>query len=114
MASYDVDSQYLRESDNLGLMAIRPFGLMLQPQKSGFVFVSESSFSTLEIDFLIVISLIYGTFFCCSNFSYWCQDSTIMCVGFVDCNKIEYILGAENDKKKIGDISCYYIRIDSL
>lgn len=63
MASYDVDSQYLRESDNLGLMAIRPFGLMLQPQKSGFVFVSESSFSTLEIDFLIVISLIYGTFF---------------------------------------------------
>ena len=34
MASYDVDSQYLRESDNLGLMAIRPFGLMLQPQKS--------------------------------------------------------------------------------
>ena len=78
-------------------------------------FVSESSFSTLEIDFLIVISLIYGTFFfVVAIFSSWCQDSTIMCVGFVDCNKIEYILGAENDKKKIGDISCYYIRIDSL
>lgn len=38
--------------------------------------------------------------FCCSNFSYWCQDSTIMCVGFVDCNKIEYILGAENEQEK--------------
>ena len=64
MASYDVDSQYLRESDNLGLMAIRPFGLMLQPQKSGFVFLCRNHPSVpLEIDFLIVISLIYGTFF---------------------------------------------------
>ena len=115
MASYDVDSQYLRESDNLGLMAIRPFGLMLQPQKSGFVFcvgiilqyirnrLSHSHFTNLWY-ILFVVAI----------FSYWCQDSTIMCVGFVDCNKIEYILGAENDKKKIGDISCYYIRIDSL
>lgn len=63
MASYDVDSQYLRESDNLGLMAIRPFGLMYSLKRVVSFFVSESSFSTLEIDFLIVISLIYGTFF---------------------------------------------------
>ena len=42
MASYDVDSQYLRESDNLGLMAIRPFGLMLQPQKEWFRFLCRN------------------------------------------------------------------------
>lgn len=39
MSLYDEDSQYLIPSWDLGFPMLRPFGLMLQPQKSGFVFV---------------------------------------------------------------------------
>ena len=39
MNTYDEDSQYLRPSEDLGFLMLRPFGLMLQPQKSAFVFV---------------------------------------------------------------------------
>ena len=37
--AYDENTQYLLPSDNIFSVAIRPLGLMLQPQKSGFVFV---------------------------------------------------------------------------
>lgn len=39
MSTYDEDSQYLRPSEDLGFLMLRPFGLMLQPQKSAFVYV---------------------------------------------------------------------------
>lgn len=39
MNTYDEDSQYLLPSEDLGFPMLRPFGLMLQPQKSAFVFV---------------------------------------------------------------------------
>lgn len=39
MNTYDEDSQYLRPSEDLGFLMLRPLGLMLQPQKSAFVFV---------------------------------------------------------------------------
>lgn len=38
IAGYDEDSQYRTASWDLGFPFIRPFGLMLQPQKSAFVF----------------------------------------------------------------------------
>ena len=39
MPELDADGGYLRENDNLISYGFRPFGLMLQPQKTGFVFV---------------------------------------------------------------------------
>lgn len=39
MNTYDEDSQYLLPSEDLGFPMLRPFGLMLQPQKSAFVYV---------------------------------------------------------------------------
>lgn len=39
MNTYDEDSQYLLPSGDLGFFMLRPFGIMLQPQKSAFVFV---------------------------------------------------------------------------
>lgn len=39
MSTYDEDSQYLLPSEDLGFPMLRPFGLMLQPQKSAFVYV---------------------------------------------------------------------------
>lgn len=39
MNTYDEDSQYLLPSKDLGFPVLRPFGLMLQPQKSAFVYV---------------------------------------------------------------------------
>lgn len=39
MSTYDENSQYLLPSEDLGFPMLRPFGLMLQPQKSAFVYV---------------------------------------------------------------------------
>lgn len=39
MNTYDEDSQYLLPSEDLGFPMLRPFGLMLKPQKSAFVYV---------------------------------------------------------------------------
>lgn len=39
MSTYDEDSQYLLPSEDLGFPMLRPFGLMLQPQKSAFIYV---------------------------------------------------------------------------
>lgn len=39
MNTYDEDSQYLLPSEDIGFPMLRPFGLMLQPQKSAFVYV---------------------------------------------------------------------------
>ena len=39
MSQYDEDSQYLTGSWDWGFPYIRPFGVLLQPQKSGFIYV---------------------------------------------------------------------------
>lgn len=61
MNTYDEDSQYLLPSEDLGFPMLRPFGLMLQPQKSAFVYVFGIVIKYL-LDKKIMNIRIFGTF----------------------------------------------------
>lgn len=103
MASYDVDSQYLRESDNLGLMAIRPFGLMLQPQKSGFVFcvgiilqyirnrLSHSHFTNLWYILFVVAIFLTGA-----------KTALLCALVLLIAIKLNIYLGQKMTRKRLG------------